>query len=44
MRFLTFKKDGDFKLGLKSDEQVVDVQAASSRIGVEIPCTYDALV
>ena len=44
MRFLNFHKDGEFKLGLKTQESVLDVETASSMLGMELPCTYDTVV
>jgi len=44
MRFLNFHKDGEFKLGLKTQESVLDVEKASSMLGMELPCTYDTVV
>ena len=44
MRFLNFHKDGEFKLGLKTEQSVLDVETASSTLGMEVPCTYDTVV
>ena len=44
MRFLNFHKDGEFKFGLKTQESVLDVETASSMLGMELPCTYDTVV
>jgi len=44
MRFLTFQKDGEFRLGLRTEENVLDVETASNMLGMEVPCTYDTVV
>ena len=41
MRFLNFHKDGEFKLGLKTQESVLDVETASSMLDAEVNAAND---
>ena len=43
MIFLNFEKNGEFKLGIKTSKGILDVEAAVSAAGADLPTTTEAL-
>ncbi|WP_053362754.1 fumarylacetoacetate hydrolase family protein [Bacillus sp. FJAT-27251] len=44
MKFLTFKKDGELKLGVKMDNGILDVEKAAAIFNIDVPKTMDELI
>ncbi|MCF8565845.1 fumarylacetoacetate hydrolase family protein [Alicyclobacillus tolerans] len=44
MKFLTFRKNGEYRLGVAANQGVLDVAAAGERYGVSVPTSMEALI